>query len=158
MLAWRYAGERTSVLDCGSPLPLSDAPGGGKAPEHWRTPRPGGVNPAPGETPLLLSALADWVVAAFAATVKGFQDPRAPAFQQLPEAFGTLMSSLVAEYLRVLAGLGREPDFAGPEAFLAPVLERLKSLGRPGSEQPSQRTGECRMLNARCQIPDAGCW
>jgi hypothetical protein len=137
MLAWRYAGERARVLDCGSPLPLSDAPGGGKAPEHWRTPRPGGVNPVPGETPLLLSVLADWVVAAFAAAVKGFQDPRAPAFQRLPEAFGTLMSSLVAEYLRVLTGLGREPDFAGPEAFLVPVLERLTCLGGSGGEPPA---------------------
>ncbi len=54
-----------------------------------------------------------------------------PAFVQLPEAFAPLIRQLAAEYLRVLAATGREPDLAGAEAFLVPVSETLQRLDPP---------------------------
>lgn len=51
-----------------------------------------------------------------------------PAFQRLPEAFAPLIHQLAADYLRVLAAVGREPDRAGAEAFLVPIEEGLQRL------------------------------
>jgi len=55
-----------------------------------------------------------------------------PAFERLPAAFAPLLRQLAAEYLRVLAATGREPDLAGAEAFLAPLVEGLQRLAAAG--------------------------
>jgi tetratricopeptide (TPR) repeat protein len=62
------------------------------------------------------------------------------AFQQLPAAFSPLAQFLHEGYLRVLATTGREPNFAGAEAFLVPVAEGLQALA--AQKPPETAAGE----------------
>ena len=60
-----------------------------------------------------------------------------PTFQRFPEAFAPLIQQLAADYLRVLATTGRDPDLGAAEVFLVPVLEGLQRLAEsspPGSK------------------------
>lgn len=149
-----------AALDCGSPLPLSGAPGVERAPEDWRTPQPGGVVSVPGETPLLLIALAERVVAAFAAAVKAFQDPKAPMFQQPGPVLDALAHATallaheappVVNLARRLAGLVYGMPQPGQTVVLRPALveitrqlyERIKAADDAG--QPGLKASRARL-------------